>query len=1185
MSRVIANKYTPQGTLPHASVETYFASPIADEGSEFVLVHRLPVANPGELTQSVIRSRALELQALQHPAHVPLLHQEYDTTWGSYIFIYPNKSGRLLSSYVANTREIELEWKFQLLASLADYLAALHNKNLFHGAVSTNNILLLDTTTPSIQVKEAGLQGFVSLLGVQGKQQGGALEQGIRCDLEAFKQVVATLLFGSEATSNASRHAAIQKFPAGKEFFDRLFENVDTSGQLSFSEIKVELRQIQRALASKTQYYLSLTNAAIRKLYEQGYIPIEEEGEAYRFVNRELGRGVHASSYDEDGHHFLVTTQLKLHCVHDQGDNYARVVNVISPNPSALAEDRERGMWLPYTIQAKPHFAIPSNAIPITSVLARVDAHKEELDQVRQVEIAEREFLREWSQVLDEQDRQLNELELYYSDLKIVDQGSAIIVELTKSPLELGLDVEALNLDHENLFCLTHKDSSRQEPVGIYESLDENILKLGLARDVDPTAWKNSGIVTLHNAREQAVVTRQKRALKRVRYRETSNPKLLDFLMRPKDLQVDYPPYIDVWFQPYLDQTQKSAVTRALAAQDIFLIQGPPGTGKTSVISELVLQILQREPEARILIASQSNVAVNHALTKITELRHRSDDTIRIGHAEKAGSTETLLLDRQVAEWRNKVVAKSQEELSRREADLAEYRPLSEVMALASEGVEQEKKLEGYQGDLNRLQEEFKALSRTHQEIESKLQRLQQMRYQAEAIMDRAAPQDEWLHTLLDQFQTQFVEWGSEFLKRAEEAAEIGYQMAEHDETITTLQKTIAAAEKEIESLHTRVNTYLHEQHGVMRESLATQQEFLRGLAKGQQEELAQLGRLRKLVAEWSTVVAQNTEEFAGAYLHNCVIVGATCLGIDGGKYTREIEFDWVIVDEAGRATPPEILIPLVRGRKAILVGDHKQLPPTLGREIEAALPNVSGVSRQELEKSLFQELIEGVNSDLFITLTSQYRMHPAIGSLISHCFYENTLQNKVEEYQRNHAVPDFKHAVIWQSTSNLRERYEIQHRSNRSLYNQSEVEAILKILHKIDASYKRANMRGKTVGIITGYSAQRSAIRSRVEPMIDTWTSFDRDSLEIDTVDAYQGRERDIVIYSIVRSNPQKNLGFLRDARRLNVALSRARELLIIVGDDSVASAVVRGGNPFSAVHQFILHNPALGKVERMKA
>ena len=197
----------------------------------------------------------------------------------------------------------------------------------------------------------------------------------------------------------------------------------------------------------------------------------------------------------------------------------------------------------------------------------------------------------------------------------------------------------------------------------------------------------------------------------------------------------------------------------------------------------------------------------------------------------------------------------------------------------------------------------------------------------------------------------------------------------------------------------------------------------------------------------------------------------------------------------------------------------------------------LEGESR--LDKSLFQSLVEQMaegGGNHIASLTKQYRMHPAIGNLISTVFYEGHLQNGEERPRRRPTLEWLPAPVTWISTSSDPQRDET--RVGQSYANPTEVNSIVEVLEKLQDKRSASGPR-TTVGVISGYSAQVEHLATRVDPANnDRWRSLD---IEIATVDSFQGRECDIVLYSTVRSNRDRRIGFLKDYRRINVALSRA--------------------------------------------
>jgi len=257
-------------------------------------------------------------------------------------------------------------------------------------------------------------------------------------------------------------------------------------------------------------------------------------------------------------------------------------------------------------------------------------------------------------------------------------------------------------------------------------------------------------------------------------------------------------------------------------------------------------------------------------------------------------------------------------------------------------------------------------------------------------------------------------------------------------------------------------------------------------------------------------------------------IVCCTCIG-SGNEILDGRRFSQVLIDEATQATEPASLVPLIRGaRQIVLVGDHKQLPPTV----------LSFRAEEKgLKRSLFERLVDlGIEPFL---LTKQYRMHPSISKFPNKQFYSSKLIDGVNASSRPAPAgllwPDWDNPVAFIPI----EGGELVSPDGTSRENPAEVSWVLKITEDL---LEAGELTKKDIGIITPYAGQVRAIRNSMDEKLD--------DVEVRTVDGYQGREKEVIIFSCVRSNPEGNVGFLAEPRRLNVALTRAKRGLIVIGD-----------------------------------
>ena len=251
------------------------------------------------------------------------------------------------------------------------------------------------------------------------------------------------------------------------------------------------------------------------------------------------------------------------------------------------------------------------------------------------------------------------------------------------------------------------------------------------------------------------------------------------------------------------------------------------------------------------------------------------------------------------------------------------------------------------------------------------------------------------------------------------------------------------------------------------------------------------------------------------------------------------------------------MLIPALKAKKLVLVGDHRQLPPMLNDDTIEEIAEELGTTTRELnylKESLFKKLFESAPESIKNMLTIQYRMHPQIMGAINQ-FYEDNLEcgltNPDEQRRHNLADSNFQNNnhIVWATTpQQLKFR---EQKIGTSLINEKEIEVIENICQKFEQIWSVRVKQGqprKEVGIITFYDRQLKLIESRINPK-----KFPSLHIRTGTVDRFQGMERQVIIVSMVRNNNQRNIGFAKTPERVNVAFSRAQELLVIVGCHSL--------------------------------
>jgi superfamily I DNA and/or RNA helicase len=561
-----------------------------------------------------------------------------------------------------------------------------------------------------------------------------------------------------------------------------------------------------------------------------------------------------------------------------------------------------------------------------------------------------------------------------------------------------------------------------------------------------------------------------------------------------------------------INEPQKQAIIKTLLAKDLAIIQGPPGTGKSTAIAEIIWQHIRKDSEERILLTSETNLAVDNAIDRIVNNHHNLVKPIRFGVEEKLENEGRQFSIETMKRW-------------------------------VENGV-----IEVDTGDVNEDEEDL--------------------------------PQKLILQNWIDN------------IKRRIEHSEL-------DDTTNELWvKNLSNPPKSIR------------------------------------------------------------EAFYGNYVKNCNVIGATCSSIgenntrgnptsffrsfceifgsvnnrtnkEGKEYSifkGELKFSTIIQDESSKATPAELSLPLIYGKKNIIIGDHRQLPPLLDKESfmmsfdflldrtksEEESKKIKQLKKfidknfDKLEVSHFERLFQKIDISLKGIFNWQYRMHPDINEVIKQ-FYINDgglecglmkpfdlgvndpdMTNFASRYhgiEIDGLLASNNH-VVWIDTNSP----ELLDATSRVNY--GEVEVIQEILSKFRDSesfqqYQRFwnNPEDQQIGLISFYGKQLKLLKELKNKFKDI-------PIRVSTVDRFQGMERNIIIVSMVRSNriatdknqksdktlygdlgfqEQTELGFAKSPNRLNVALSRAKRLLIIVGN----SELFRQKEIYDNVYHTIANNP----------
>ena len=666
---------------------------------------------------------------------------------------------------------------------------------------------------------------------------------------------------------------------------------------------------------------------------------------------------------------------------------------------------------------------------------------------------------------------------------------------------------------------------------------------------------------------------------------------------------------------PKYDPTdnQKEAITIALNTPDIAIIQGPPGTGKTTVITA----ILQRLSEERKgvgnisgnnLLTSFQHDAVNNALSRIKIFGLPAEK-----YGTKIGQDEELI-NKNFRNYMDKVLSMYYEEnpeLKRKSEENELFEIYNNYAPKRKESLD---KIE-----LRSLIEKIESFSRKYGLTEKISKELEEIENDYTGIEKSYLMDKEYFYkipiskTMLEDNGEYFIEKSIEKIEEAKNAKKI--QVNDLEKELDILKKSLKensidfsllkeckisilskltpieypfmskGLNKKIESIFEKIESIIND---IIREN----KDFKERIKLKYLEELENNPlRVRDTIREYITTFGATCQQTQGKEILKAKkrVLEKKVKNVE--LYAETRTYENILIDEAARSNPPDLLIPMSMAKKRIiLVGDHKQLPHLIDENILEYLKeekkDVKDFIEEEIKKSMFEKLktsceelekYDGIKR--VVMLNRQYRMHPKMGTFISNHFYEGKLENGLEEDKFDNRLKGLEEkAFAWFDISNKEEE-----KGDKSKYRNIEAREIAKFIYRnIDSE----EAKGKNFGIITFYSRQRTeilkelaneenksyegqdliVIKKNKNYVINDKYKFSNEEginekIRIGTVDAFQGMEFNFVCLSMVRSNKfhlnegniRKKFGFLTNRNRLCVAMSRQKELLVVFGDSKM--------------------------------
>lgn len=1103
MPDVIADHYMLLKVERRGGTFSVVRKAIDERDGSFVAV-KLLSGQSDDLTRKVFNNEAKTLRNLSHPNIVRCRWTGTDET-DTYVLVL-DWVERNLDDVLKNSGPWNSWDRFatEIALPLVDALAYTHLKQIEHRDIKPQNVLVSDSGVPMLAdfgiAKIRGEEQTTSET-VAGWHSKPYAPPELNADIRYVRDVYSMGVLLIQCMTNeqlkdlAAVERALEAIPVPPDVRRLLGSCIATQPDdrpKNASDLLGALKAIQQGRQAQQQVarnpiWLRLTRSAIKSLAKDE----AARQEAIAKATADLSGDVYGSFFNDQQ-----SGELQRDSIRIDGESWSFtlkadesggvIVKAAELDFDRLENHRRRALLLPkvfdWTFNQPANPALARTGV--ATLIDKIDAFYEAMDHAEETG----EEVRDGVELFDTWRRVLNARE----ELARGEKKPLAYKKWQARGREATFTLES-PVDHDLVGTEWRvRDQVTDRRFAWGEVIDHDVDRVVILSARRWESLPDRAVLDPHLGPDEAALNRQRQAVDDVQRDKSARPDLRELLLDPTRNTEPKAISIASWNRE-LDERKREAIETAMGSPDIFVVQGPPGTGKTSFIAELVEQTLNANSEARVLIASQTNVAVDNALQRLADGGQAS--MVRLASADPNRVDESvrhLLLDAQMKRWARAVRKNAESHLGARatEAGLA---PAHLRAALA-------------------LQQLAATLS--------------QLDY-----LQNAKPEEE------------------------EQRSDLATSLSEPTSSTSVQEKVDALADLRDE-LVAEAQSELGSDLTLSVDMTAQDALNAVDVLIGESDDAQQLLTRLQLQGEWLQRIASDSG-LANTFLDQTSVIAGTCVGYLRHPAVRHLDIDLCIVDEASRATLTEALVPVSRAKRWVVVGDTNQLPP-IDEDLlrNRDLMNDHQLLPEDVKQTLFQRLTDRLPDHSQVLLNQQYRMIRPIGDMISTCFYDEKLSSRNEDGLDGYGL-GYGKPVLWLDTSAHGDtrREAAPHGKGKSFANRAEARIAidrLKVLNgTIDKKIVRIPKDGKQLDVlvIAPYVAQVADIQQQLAPLRDHLGHL---CVTVMSVDAVQGRESDVAIFSVTRSNSRAELGFIGPDywRRINVALSRARFGLTIVGD-----------------------------------